>query len=124
MTLFLFFIACVTPQRENRSDARTTLGTAYISEGNPSDAITALEEATKLNPRNSSAWEKLGIAYYAKGATEKAEKAFLRAIKLTPERAEVHNNYGLMLLNDFDGSTQSIKRLWRPVGMGGGMERP
>jgi type IV pilus assembly protein PilF len=100
MHLLLFIIACVTPQREARSETRTKLGTAYISEGNPTDAIMALEEATKLNPRNAAAWEKLGIAYYAKGATIKAEHAFQKAIKLAPEKAEIRNNYGLMLLNE------------------------
>ena len=100
MTLFLFFLACVTPQRELRSDTRTKLGTAYISEGNPSDAIKALEEATKLNPRNAAAWEKLAIAYYAKGAVDRAEKAFQKAIRLEPEKAEIRNNYGLLLLNE------------------------
>jgi len=100
MISFLLVTACVTPQRELRSETRTKLGTAYIAEGNPVDAISALEEAVQLNPRNAAAWEKLGIAYYAKGARDKAEKAFTKAIKLEPEKAEIHNNYGLMLLNE------------------------
>jgi type IV pilus biogenesis/stability protein PilW len=100
MIALLIAIACVTPQRENRSQTRTTLGTAYLTEGNPSDAIIALEEATKLNPRNASAWEKLAIAYYARDAKEKAEKSFKKAIRLEPSKAEIHNNYGLMLMNE------------------------
>ena len=91
--------ACVTPQRVERSATRTTLGTAYLSEGNPSDAITTLEEATKLNPRNAAAWEKLALAYYAKNASDKATEAFEKAIRLDPTRAEIRNNYGLMLLD-------------------------
>lgn len=92
-------LACVTPQRVERSQTRTVLGTAYLSEGNPSDAIGTLEEATKLNPRNGDAWEKLALAYYAKNANEKAEKAFDKAIRLDPEKAEYRNNHGLMLLD-------------------------
>ncbi len=100
MNWFLLSIACVTPQREDRSHSRTVLGTAYLSEGNPSDAITALEEATKLNPRNAVAWEKLGLAYYSKSATEKAHFAFAKAIRLEPAKAEIRNNYGLILLKE------------------------
>ena len=99
MIWFTLFLACVTPQRVERSATRTTLGTAYLSEGNPSDAIATLEEATKLNPRNADAWEKLALAYYAKSASDKAEKAFAKAIRLDPTKAEIRNNYGLMLLD-------------------------
>lgn len=100
MIYLLFAISCVTPQREARSQTRTQLGTAYLSENNPEDAIIALEEATKLNPRNATAWEKLALAYYAKGAFEKSEKAFKKALRFEPEKAEIHNNYGLILLKE------------------------
>ena len=99
MSLLLLLLACVTPQREERSKTRTTLGAAYLSEGNPSDAIVALEEAIHLNPRNPDAWEKLGMAYYAKSAVDKSNKAFGKAIRLDPTKAEYRNNYGLILLD-------------------------
>src|SRR6056300_109684 len=99
MIWFTLFAACVTPQRVERSRTRTTLGAAYLSEGNPSDAITALEEATKLDPRNAEAWEKLGLAYSAKGAMPLAEKSFQKSVRLNPEKAEFRNNYGLMLMS-------------------------
>lgn len=95
-------LACVTPQRVERSSARTVLGAAYLSEGNPGDAIVALEEATKLNPRNESAWEKLAMAYYAQNATELSRKAFEKSVRLNPTKAEIRNSYGLMLLNEGD----------------------
>ena len=100
MITLLLAISCVTPQRELRSQTRTQLGTAYLSENNPEDAIIALEEAVKLNPKNASAWEKLALAYYAKGALEKSEKAFTKALRIEPEKAEIHNNYGLVLLKE------------------------
>lgn len=99
MIWFTLFAACVTPQRVERSQTRTVLGSAYLSEGNPSDAIATLEEATKLNPRNGDAWEKLALAYYSKSAVEKADKAFEKAIRINPAKAEYRNNYGLMLLD-------------------------
>lgn len=96
----ILLLACVTPQRVERSSARTVLGAAYLSEGNPGDAIVALEEATRLNPRNENAWEKLAMAYYAQSATELSRKAFDKAVRLNPTKAEIRNSYGLMLLNE------------------------
>jgi type IV pilus assembly protein PilF len=96
LSLSLVLVVCVSPQRARRSATRTVLGTAYLTEGNPEDAILTLQEATSLDRKNAEAWEKLGLAYAAKGAIELAEKAFLRSLRLE-ERAEARNNYGLML---------------------------
>ena len=94
---FTLFWGCVTQQQIRRSQSRTELGTAYLVEGNASQAIRTLVEATKLNPRNAKAWEKLGLSYASQGAYDKAEDAFLKSLKLE-KRAETHNNFGLMLL--------------------------
>ena len=95
--LFTLLFGCITQQRIRRSQARTELGTAYLVEGSAPQAIKTLQDATKLNPRNSHAWEKLGLSYASQGAYDKAEDAFERSLKVE-ERAETHNNFGLMLL--------------------------
>jgi Tfp pilus assembly protein PilF len=97
--IFSLFWGCVTQQRIRRSQSRTELGIAFLVEGNASQAIRTLVEATQLNPRNAKAWEKLGLSYASQGASERAEKAFLRSLKIE-KRAETHNNFGLMLLSD------------------------
>jgi Tfp pilus assembly protein PilF len=97
--LFSLFWGCVTQQQIRRSQSRTELGTAYLVEGNPSQAIRTLLEATQLNPRNAKAWEKLGLSYASQGANKRAEEAFLRSLKIE-KRAQTHNNFGLMLLSD------------------------
>lgn len=97
LLIFTFIWGCVTQQQVRRSQSRTDLGTAYLVEGNSPQAIRTLEEATQLNPRNSTAWEKLGLSYASQGAYDRAEDAFLTSLKIE-ERAETHNNFGLMLL--------------------------
>ena len=90
---------CIGPKRQDRAQSRADLGAAYLRERNVPDAIAALREGAKLDPRNHSVWDKLGLAYAAQGANEEAEKAFLRAVHLNDEKAELHNNYGLFLLS-------------------------
>ncbi|MEC8425042.1 MAG: tetratricopeptide repeat protein, partial [Myxococcota bacterium] len=51
-------VACVTTQRQESAGAQVRLGAAYLQEGNAPDAVRALQEATKLDPRNWNAWNK------------------------------------------------------------------
>ena len=90
-------IACISPQRIKRSEARTNLATEYLKEGNTTEAIKTLEMAVELNRRNPQAYEKLALAYSSKGAYELADGAFRKSLKLD-DSPETHNNYGLMLL--------------------------
>ena len=90
-------LSCITQQMKRRSESRTKLGTAYLQEGNPADAILTLQEATQLNPQNANAWEKLGLAYVARDAHEMAETCFKKSLRIA-DRAETHNNYGLLLV--------------------------
>lgn len=89
--------ACVTTQRQESAGAQVRLGAAYLQEGNAPDAVRALQEATKLDPRNWNAWNKLGLAYFKQGAPERAEKAFRQSLDLVPGNAEVNNNFGYVL---------------------------
>ena len=90
-------VGCVSEARQKKAASRTTLGNAYLREGNLAGAVGMLEEASRADPRNWSAWNNLGLAYMSVGAAEKAEKAFKKAIKLVPDKAEVLNNYGTLL---------------------------
>lgn len=90
---------CVSEAHRTQANARADLGAAYLREGNTPGAVTTLEQATKLDPRNWAAWNRLGLAYATAGAPDKAEVAFLRAVKLVPDEAEVLNNYGLFLVH-------------------------
>jgi len=89
---------CVTTTRQTQAAARTNLGAAYLREGNAPAALQVLGEAVHKDPRNWEAWDHLGLAYWASGDFGKSEEAFEHGVKLVPDKAEIHNNYGLMLM--------------------------
>lgn len=89
---------CVSSKRQQQASAQSSLGAAYLREGNAPAAVGVLREAVRLDPRNYEAWEKLGLAYMAQGVLEDSETAFKKALRLNPERAEIRNNYGLLLM--------------------------
>jgi type IV pilus biogenesis/stability protein PilW len=95
----LLAAGCVSEKRKGQASARADLGAAYLKEGNTPGAVATLEQATKLDRRNWSAWNRLGLAYAAAGASEKADAAFQKAMRLVPDEAEVLNNYGLFLVH-------------------------
>lgn len=91
--------ACATTDQRAQAQARTDLGTAYLREGNAPAALEVLSEAVRKDPRNWEAWERLGLAYWAQGDLEQSERAFVKSVKLVPEKAEVNNNFGLLLMS-------------------------
>lgn len=97
-TSLLVWCACVTPTRQKQAQARADLGAAYLREGNAAAALEVLQDAVRKDPRNWLAWDHLGLALWAQGDIEGSEKAFQRGLRLAPDKAEINNNYGLMLM--------------------------
>lgn len=89
---------CVTTHKQAQAQAQTELGAAYLREGNAPAALEVLGKAVKEDPRNWEAWDRLGLAYWAQGDFARSEKAFARGVHLVPDKAEINNNYGLMLM--------------------------
>lgn len=89
---------CVSKKRQAQAVSHLELGSVYIDERQPEQAIGELRQAVKLDRRNADAWEKLGLAYMAKGAPDEARGALKRAVKLRPDDAQTLNNYGLVLM--------------------------
>lgn len=104
-------LACVSPQRADRSAARVDLGTAYLKESNAAGAIAVLQEAARLDSRSWNAWNKLGLAYLAQGAFDESEAAFKRSLRLDPP-AEAYNNYGFMLMKkgEYEAAVAQFER--------------
>jgi type IV pilus biogenesis/stability protein PilW len=99
LLLGLLLAGCVTQKRVKQSKARTDLGTAYLREGSPPDAVQTLRMAVEFNPQNGEAWERLGLAYMASNALEDSEQAFKKALRLADEdEGRVHLNYGMLLI--------------------------
>lgn len=59
-----------------------TRGSFAMQAGQNAEAITAFEEAVKLDPNFSDAWTKLALLYQKTGSTDKATEAYKKAKKL------------------------------------------
>jgi tetratricopeptide (TPR) repeat protein len=59
-----------------------TRGSFAMQAGQNAEAITAFEEAVKLDPNFSDAWTKLALLYQKTGSPEKATAAYKKAKKL------------------------------------------
>lgn len=101
------FAGCVSAQKQDQAASRALLGQAYLRESNPAGAVLILEEAVQLDRYNFEAWQNLALAYMSQGVFEDSERAFKKALQLAPGRAEINNNYGLLLLK-LDRREESI----------------
>ena len=67
-------------------------GSAALDEGNSEAAISDLEQAAALRPRNSEIQNHLGIAYDSVGRTDRALLAFERAVEFDCENSAAAQN--------------------------------
>ena len=71
-------------------------GLASIRSRDYNAARNALEEATRLDPKSTTAWNDLGVAYAGLRQYDKAEQAYLRQIEINPKDPNSYSNLGLV----------------------------
>jgi tetratricopeptide (TPR) repeat protein len=93
----LLFISCTPP------GPRALLkGERLIGEGKYEAAITKLEEATRLLPREAQAWNHLGLAYHGARRFADAIRAYQQALALDHNLAAAQYNLGSLHLERAD----------------------
>ena len=65
-----------------RTGEAYTRGEFFMQTGKTDEAITAFEEAVRIDPGFSEAWQQLAMLYEKKGNSKKAMDAFRRAKKI------------------------------------------
>jgi cytochrome c-type biogenesis protein CcmH/NrfG len=70
------------------------LGTLYLEQNRPKDALPYLLEATRIAPENAKGHEKLGKTFSQLDEWPKAQDELERAVALAPEVASVHYMLG------------------------------
>jgi Flp pilus assembly protein TadD len=82
--------------------------TELLHEGQPVEAIVALREVVKKNPRNPYAFHTLGIALFETGELEAARDAYRAALAISPEYlgARVHLSHVLRMTRDVRGAIE------------------
>lgn len=80
----------------SRAAALSNQGAALIGAGRYQEAVTALEEAKKLTPKEFRIRFNLALAYTKLGRFDQARLAYLAAGQLAPDDADVPYNLGIL----------------------------
>jgi Tfp pilus assembly protein PilF len=95
-------------------------------------AITQLQKASEIDPKQVAVWVQLAAAYDGLSTTkagaereqalQKAAEAYQKALELQPGDAGIHNNYGLVLakMKKFDEATAELEKATALDPPGGG----
>ena len=95
-------------------------------------AITQLQKASEIDPKQVAVWVQLAAAYDGLSSTkagpereqalQKAAEAYQKALELQPGDAGIHNNYGLVLakMKTFDEATAELEKATALDPAGGG----
>lgn len=75
-----------------RSVVHTNRGLLFYYEGDVARALTDLDEATRLNPQNASAFDKRGAIFLFEDDFTRASADFSEAIRLNPQNARTYLN--------------------------------
>lgn len=88
-----------------QSRAMTDLGAVYIDQGNYTEAVTVLTQATKLDKKNGVALLKLGKTYALMQDHKKAATYYASALRIDPRNTELLCEMGRLALDSGDSST-------------------
>jgi tetratricopeptide (TPR) repeat protein len=80
--------------------AHTHLGLLLMETGRHDEAMTHLQKAQALHPRQADAHSNLGLLFMDMGRTSEASEQLLKALALDPDHADAHNNLGALLAHD------------------------
>jgi Tfp pilus assembly protein PilF len=81
-----------------RAEPLIVLATGALRRGDSADALTYLEQALALDPRNALAWYQKARALLQREDARGAVTAFRNAIELDPRSFEAHYDFGAFLL--------------------------
>ena len=91
----------------NPQDAHLNLGVAYLSRKEYRKAMPHLQEAIRLVPDFTAAYNNLGRAYEGLGQDDKAQFYYERAVEFNPQYADAYLNLGKLFYRS--GERQKAK---------------
>ena len=97
--------------RPDQWSSHYNLGNAYLSLGNPKQAVASYETALKIEPRAVPVLVNESIAYAQLKETKKAEESLQKALKFAPGSAAANFNMGLLKTEqkDLKGAEKYLK---------------
>lgn len=88
----------ITAHKASNFDAIHLLGLCQLQSNNIDSAISLLEKAVRLEPKNALAKNNLAYAYYHQGRYHESERLARIATHHNPALSDAHNNLGQALL--------------------------
>jgi len=97
--------------RPDQWSSHYNLGNAYLSLGDPKQAIASYDTALELEPRAVLAMVNESMAYARLGETKKVDESLQKALKVAPGNAAANFNMGLLKAeqNDLKGAEKYLK---------------
>ena len=97
--------------KEKRGEIYLNAGIESLQQGEFTDALISLKEASKLTPKSVVVWTNLGIAYAGKEDYVKAEDSWKKALAIDPNFGDAHTAYGatLMRLRRYGEAEKQLK---------------
>lgn len=116
LMIFLFlFLSCQrsATKRSKTSWHHFNWGRIYFEQGKVPEAISEVEKAIRMDPKNPEFYQFLGYIYFTSGKYEKAEETYLKALKINPNLTEVRNHLGslYMATNRFDKALHEFQTI-------------
>ncbi len=97
----------VSPGKAREARRLAIDGVRCLQQGRLAEAITALQEAVRLNPHDAALLFHFGFALMTTGRLAQAAERFAAAVRLDPRMAEAHHNLGFV----FDSFGQESKAI-------------
>ncbi|MDR2340198.1 MAG: tetratricopeptide repeat protein [Deltaproteobacteria bacterium] len=85
--------------KDRHAAAVLELGIVAMNTGNYATALTSLQEAEKMDPKNAVTKQYMGRTYYRMKEYEKAQANYEAALALNPALTDVHNDLGLLFID-------------------------
>ena len=88
----------LTPAETATAQEQFELGNTLYQAGQMDEAITAYQQAIKLDPTYQAAYANLGVVYYQQQQYDLAASQYEKALELAPDDGEVAYNLGVLYL--------------------------
>ncbi|MGE3261203.1 MAG: tetratricopeptide repeat protein [Bacteriovoracia bacterium] len=97
----LLLASCATggsKLKEKQSDIYFSAGVESLQRGDYTDALRALKESVKLNPKSAEGWSNLGLAYAGKKEFARAESSWKKTLDVDSSFTDAHLNLGALYM--------------------------
>lgn len=87
-------------QLKERAQLHLELGVSHLAQGNYPAALSEINEAQELDPKNPVIENNLGLAYSVRNRYKEADLHFRKALELSPKYSDARANLARLLIDE------------------------